>query len=216
MSIPFAFWNSWVPTGPDTYDYTTQNLSISVTVPSGCTTCVAELWGCGGNGGLGDSFQGGGGGGGGSYCKKTFSVVSGNLITGQVGAGGSIYPTELVCAAQSVSLQAVGGSNGYDATVLHGGIYGAGGSGGLASGGDVNNSGTSGTDGDNSGNGGNGGAGAGLGGSTSGGAGGLGNSSGGLAAGNGVSPGGGGGGGADATNQNGGTGGNGRWKIVLS
>lgn len=116
------------------------------TVPSGASRVVIEVWGGGGGGGTGDSVAPnyGGGGGSGGYVRRTVSLTSSNwgqTFTYTVGAGGAsdaIGGDSTVASGTfsgSVSLSAIGGNAGENGTT------GRQGSGGLASGGDVNTAG---------------------------------------------------------------------------
>ena len=62
---------------PTTYD-TATNIAASgtVTIPSGATTLILEVWSGGGGGGAASSGINGYGGGGGGYSKTTFTVSS--------------------------------------------------------------------------------------------------------------------------------------------
>ena len=63
---------------PGTFDYTTAGAG-TLTIPTGYTTCVVQVWGAGGGGGNGYtdgvSDQDGGGGGAGGYSKSSLTVT---------------------------------------------------------------------------------------------------------------------------------------------
>ncbi|MFI0492196.1 glycine-rich domain-containing protein, partial [Flavobacterium sp.] len=190
-----------------TVTFTTTGTS-TWTVPCGVTSITVEAWGGGGaGGGITVKSKGGSGGGGGGYCVNIFTVISGQSISYNVGAGGN-------------GVSAGDGLNGNDTTILtltaSGGVGGKKdmgnvGSGGSAIGGTTNTSGGNGNIGTSSqgsagGNGGNGGLGGGNMTSTN-----NGNA--------GAAPGGGGGGGFRSTStgaKSGGNGGNGQIKITYT
>jgi hypothetical protein len=115
----------------------------SWTVPAGVTSVVIKLWGGGGGGGALGYVDGPGGGGGGAYASKTLSVSGGQVLNFTVGSGGAaatftfFYSSGSPGTASTYStVTAGGGGGGSDGTA--GPIRG---SGGTASGGDVNTSG---------------------------------------------------------------------------
>lgn len=199
-----------------TFTDNTANGNETWTVPAGVTSVTVQVWGAGGSGGGSDTNgYGGGGAGGGGYSTKTFSVVAGQTINYNIGAGGTATTiadgntgenTTLSHTASSTSITANGGERGLKETDTAGG---AGGAGGTANGGSTNTSGQNGVNGGASGgNGGNGGN------TTT--TGGAGNSN--ANGSNGAIPGGGGGGGerGGGSSRSGGAGANGQVVITYS
>jgi len=182
----------------DQYLYTTLG-DTSVTVPTGCTQVIFEVWGAGGTGGPGDGVSNGGdGGGGGGYGKGTFSVTPGDALTVTIGdtdqdsliAKGATHKVTVPSGTDG----GTGGSPGTGSSPT----FGAGASSTISTTGGVGVSaaGATGGDGGNGANGGTGGAGAGIGSGA-----------------NGAAPGGGGGGSA-ATGGVGGNGARGQARIT--
>ncbi|MDR1197298.1 MAG: IPT/TIG domain-containing protein, partial [Candidatus Nomurabacteria bacterium] len=121
---------SVVVTGTDFITYTTGGTTIenktsgsgTYTVPSDTISMKIEVWGAGGNGGDGVSFQNnntyfyfpGAGGGGGGYTTRTFTNPTANTtVSYEVGAGGG--GTSKATYSTYTSLIAYGGSNGSNA-----------------------------------------------------------------------------------------------------
>lgn len=102
-------------TSPTTFTSGTSTF----TVPCGVTQLVVQCWGAGaaGGGSNNNTNNNGGGGGGGAYTVTTLTVVSGQVITYSVGAGGA--GTNLTGAD--------GGQTSFSTIIANGGIGGAGG-----------------------------------------------------------------------------------------
>ena len=126
--------------------YTTPSANVSITVPANVNTVTIEAYGGGGAGIETPGAQANNNAGGGGYSKVTVPVVSGEVFTYTIGAGGSTSGSNganTTVTGNAVSIIANGGGGGQATT------YGAGGS---ASGGNVNLSGGNGS-GTNGGNG---------------------------------------------------------------
>jgi hypothetical protein len=94
-----------------TFSYTGANQTF--TLPAGCSSFSAQLWGAGGAGGLVTSsgYLAGGGGGGGGYTVATVSSGTGtNVFTVIVGAGGN------VSASSNTTSFGGGGSGGVNSS----------------------------------------------------------------------------------------------------
>lgn len=205
-----------------TFTDNTANGNETWTVPAGVTSVTVQVWGAGGSGGGSDSNgYGGGGAGGGGYSTKTFSVLAGQTINYNIGAGGTATAiangntggnTTLSHTNSSTSITANGGGRGLKETDTAGGIGGAG---GTATGGTTNTTGQNGVNGESTGaNGASGGNGGNGGNSTATGGNGISNGDGT----NGTIPGGGGGGGerGGGSSRSGGAGANGQIIITYS
>lgn len=115
------------------------------TVKAGVYRLKARVWG--GGGGSGGAYNGGnsGGGGGGGYAEGFYAVTPGQVISTNVGAGGTAglattTPTAGGAGGSSsfgAFLSAAGGSGGAPAAAS--GVSAAGGSGGSATGGNIIN-----------------------------------------------------------------------------
>ena len=114
-------------------------LSTSVTIPTGATNAVIEIWGSGASGAASNVGSNGGGGGAGGYSRSaSINVSAGNGQTIACLIGGNFlnntgYATSVSTGTFSLTTQTANG----------GGIGGilTGGTGGTASGGSVNTSG---------------------------------------------------------------------------
>ena len=143
-------------------------------VPSGVTSITATAWGGGGGGGASNANnKGGNGGGGGGATTKTIAVAPGNTFNYTVGNGGNrgnailffVYfaqkgedgkQTSITSTNPNTNLIANGGKGGQIEAEA---INSVNSSGGIGTGGVINNNGTNGTRGGNSGgNGGNSGS----------------------------------------------------------
>lgn len=149
MYFCFAYQVSDTVTG-STVTYTTG--TVTETVPAGKTSVVIRVWGGGGAGG-GAIYSGyfsssGGGGGGGAYSSKTIAVTAGDTfsvtvaaqvsgVKGSSGPDGNASTVTGTVSGGSVAMTANGGAGGQ--------LFGTGGAGGSASGGDTDTSGASGS-----------------------------------------------------------------------
>lgn len=128
----------------------------SYTTPANCTAIYVEVVGAGGGGGAAQTASttadAAGGGGSGGYCAKYFTVTGSTAYTYAIGAagaagtagadGGTGGTTTFTVGA--VTLSATGGTGGTSPASSANATLGWGGSGGTATGGDINVSGTSG------------------------------------------------------------------------
>jgi hypothetical protein len=126
------------------------------TVPDNVWSLDAEAWGGGGGGAKGSGAAHGEGGGSGAYARKVLSVEPGATVSITVGAGGGSYTGSEGAAGDggdttlSVTIDGVttvvtaGGGEGATIVSADGGSRG---SGGTATGGDINISGQNGADG---------------------------------------------------------------------
>lgn len=103
--------------------------SFSYTIPAGVAFVDIEGWGGGANGSLFSGLNVGGGGGG--YFKKHIAVTQGQVIAGNIAAGGGTAATTVTSPALSATTP----------LPLNGQSGGQGGLGGTATGGDINTSG---------------------------------------------------------------------------
>lgn len=124
------------------------NASTSWIVPNGVSLLKVRLCGGGGGGGSGTTTCGGGGGGAGGYAEGTFSVIPGQSVAINVGAGGSVGVAGGAGAGSGGTssfgglISASGGAGG-----INGSAFASGGSPGVGSGGSVNLPGGFGSDG---------------------------------------------------------------------
>jgi hypothetical protein len=133
---------------PDIRIFTTSGTFV---VPTNVTKIMVELWGGGGGGGNGNMYGiMGGGGGAGGYGWNVFNVIPGNsyTVTTPADADGSVHGGTTSFGSL---MSATGGSPGGDARSNG---YGAGGTGGISTGGAFNFTSGSGLGGDVGGQGG--------------------------------------------------------------
>jgi hypothetical protein len=122
----------------------TYDADDSYVVPAGVTSITVEAYGGGGKGASRSTNGVGGGGGGGGYCRKTYTVSTGDLFSFTIGSGSTASNVAggntIVLLNGSTSLTARGGNSPFSNVSI-------GASGGTASGGDVNHTGGAGATG---------------------------------------------------------------------